>query len=345
MKSGWLYVKTYNFDTIAHVLNSFTLNIHSTACDHQFRKKKYWYRFITTLNRSRFSLFETFPAVLYCFNLPTNNYTDGTPFGRRINFVRPKFEQVSLNKHLFLALCSHPSHPHNLSESFVTTLIILPKKQRLNQKPKPKIPRAGVQSGSTARRPRHTPSRLQFLTNASGGIRFCLCSSVNANPARSKSQLVSSRHFRLHSRFMLLWAAIAWTICSLVLSSTTGGTTGATGIGTVATGAAVAGAWKPLEAGSLKALSSCIRVALLMWIISFRMQNPLPDGTITSERWNDRYGSLMTATLRSLKTPVTVRRMSWGCERKKSQISWFNIERTWGEVSNTWRLSCRESNT
>lgn len=111
---------------------------------------------------------------------------------------------------------------------------------------------------------------------------------------------------------MWLWAAIVWTIWSLVLSS--GPPSGTLGAATAAgTGTAVeVEAWNPLEAGSLKAFSSCIRVVLLMWIISLRMQKPLPEGTITSERWKDRYGSLMTATLRSLKTPVTVSRMSWG---------------------------------
>lgn len=170
-----------------------------------------------------------------------------------------------------------------------------------------------------------------YFTNASGGILFCLWSSVNTKPALSKFQFVSSKHlqinsvqisqnrkqkhqnrnsyFLLHSRFMLLCCDIALIICSLVESS---GTT----VEVVAAGTVVAAA---VVTGCLKAVRIWWMVTFVMWSISFFMQKPVPDGTMTSAFWKERSPSEPRFAF-SRNTPDTVSIMSWGCIGKKKNV-------------------------
>lgn len=216
---------------------------------------------------------------------------------------------------------------------------------------------------------------IVYLTKASGGILFCLCNSVNAKPALSKFQLVSSRHlkkkknklfikknlqtgskqgwgnrderesrlypelkysatinqfsllnihwkfpyFLLHSMFIWVSCEIAWIICSLVASSgaelpLTAATIGWTG-GTADVIVLVTGVGCGI--GVLNAVLTWARVNVLIWSISFFIQKPLPIGTMTSDRWNERISCSLerdddgdSCVDFSRKTPVTVKRIS-----------------------------------
>lgn len=121
-------------------------------------------------------------------------------------------------------------------------------------------------------------------------------------------------YFRLHSKFIWLCCAIASIIWSLVASSggklvfralvgvgTTGGCTGP-----VVTGAGAIG------------LNAVFTWAIVSWVtcnISFLIQNPLPTGTITNDRWNARRSFRMVAVPDgfSRKIPVTVSTIIAGC--------------------------------
>lgn len=174
-----------------------------------------------------------------------------------------------------------------------------------------------------------------YFINASGGILFCFWSSVNTKPALSKFQSVSSKHlqkkicnfrlasyhkiikkrntyFLLHSRFMLLCCDIALIICSLVASS---GPAVAVGAATAATGTFAAA----IVTGGLKALRTWWTVTFVMCSISFFMQKPVPDGTMTSAFWKERIPSVPRFDF-SRNTPVTVSMINWGCVGKKKWL-------------------------
>lgn len=175
-----------------------------------------------------------------------------------------------------------------------------------------------------------------YLMNASAGIRFCLCNSVNAWLAFWYSQLVSSRHliwmenpdyywliylcnesvivsyFRLHSMFICVCCDNASIICIFVISSGIAALAG-NGVG-IWIGAAT---WFDVTGtGSigLNAVFNWAIVRLLTCSISFFMQKPLPNCAITIVRWNERsiWRSDTDSVFFSRKTPVTVTTSSWG---------------------------------
>lgn len=115
----------------------------------------------------------------------------------------------------------------------------------------------------------------------------------------------SDTYFSLHSKFMLLRCDINWTICSLVASFGAADVDGAAAaIDGVGAGAGVDWAF------DLNALFICTIVGLFMCSISFLMQNPLPDGTMTRMRWNEQMFSV--GLERSRYSPVTVSNINLG---------------------------------
>lgn len=52
------------------------------------------------------------------------------------------------------------------------------------------------------------------------------------------------------------------------------------------------------------------------------MQNPLPDGTTTKVRWNDRSSVNVLFFFFSRKTPVTVSTSIWGCGNKEEELNY-----------------------
>lgn len=118
---------------------------------------------------------------------------------------------------------------------------------------------------------------------------------------------IKSTHFSLHSKFMLLCCDIIWTIRNLVASSTVDdGVDVAAGADAIDGAGATGADWAfVLNAPFIWAI-----VGLFMCSISFLMQKPLPDGTMTSMRWNEQMFS--DGLERSRYSPVTVSSINLG---------------------------------
>lgn len=145
--------------------------------------------------------------------------------------------------------------------------------------------------------------------------------------------VVNDSYFRLHSKFIWLCCAMASIIWSLVASSggrlvfsalvgvgTTGGWTGPVVTGTGAIG--------------LNAVFTCAIVNCVTCKISFFMQNPLPTGTITSDRWNERKSFERPATTVvpvcfSRKIPVTLSIIIDGCKSLKEDFHFIFQRKQW----------------
>lgn len=174
-------------------------------------------------------------------------------------------------------------------------------------------------------------SSICYFTKASGGILFCLNSSENTKPARWKSQLVSSKHFRLQSTFMLLCCDIVCIICIFVASlgpeepAICGWLVG------------VIVDWAII--GALKAFLVWKTEALLMCSSSFIMQKPPLLGTMTRVFWNIRTYSDLGLEFRSLKRPVTVRTIICGYGDENNSW-WFHEIRVEfeGTVTLVWKF-------
>lgn len=144
----------------------------------------------------------------------------------------------------------------------------------------------------------------------------------------TKSEWQSKTYFRLHSMFIWLNCDIASIIWSLVVSFNGWLVFKAlVGVGTT-------GAWIGPVVGGTGAigLNAVLTWAVVNWLtckISFLMQNPLPIGTMTIERWNERKSLRTDVDLDcfSRKIPVTVSIIIAGySEWKKNQIRMKEIE-------------------